>query len=149
MASTDTPDLSDGNVVQVRDEWLGRLRDLVSQVTIWTRDLGWSTREIDKSLKDSEIGTHKVPVLLLQKETVRVLLEPIARLAPGADGVVDLYLLPAYDDIASLYHCDGVWQLHYMKTNAPTVAAIRSADSEPLSKKSLENVLEDMKKNAE
>ncbi len=46
----------------------------------------------------------KRPALLMQEgPSAGLILEPIARSAPGADGVVDLYLLPAYDDIASLY----------------------------------------------
>ena len=33
---------------------------------------------------------YQAPALLLQKETARVLLEPVGRAAPGAEGVVDL-----------------------------------------------------------
>jgi hypothetical protein len=54
-------------------------------------------------MDDAEASTYHAPALLLQQETVRILLGPLARSAPGADGVVDLYLLLAYDDIASLY----------------------------------------------
>jgi hypothetical protein len=88
------------------------------------------------------------PALILQKETVRVMLEPIARFATGVDGVVDLYLMPAYDDIASLYFYDDGWQLHYMSPKSPTVNTMREAEHKPLSKESLQAVLEDMIKNA-
>jgi len=148
MASTNAPNVPDGHLTQLREEWNERLRKLVDQVNDWSRELDWSTREISKTLDDAELGPHQVPVLVLQRETARVLLEPIARLAPGAEGVVDLYLLPAYDDIASLYYCDGVWQLHYMGPNDPTVATIRSAKSTPLTKDSLQMVIEEMKNNA-
>ena len=40
-------------------------------------------------------------------------MEPVARSSPGIEGLVDLYLLPAYDDIASLYHYSGKWHVHY------------------------------------
>jgi hypothetical protein len=33
--------------------------------------------------------------------------DPIARFTPGSDNVVDLYLMRAYDDIASLYSVRG------------------------------------------
>ena len=36
-----------------------------------------------------------------------ILLEPVA---PGTEGVVDLYLMPGYDDIASLYHYSNRWK---------------------------------------
>ena len=124
------------------------LSGLVETVRSWAQDLGWSPRQIEKKMEDSQIGIYKAPALILQKETVRVLLEPIARSAPGASGIVDLYLMPAYDDIASLYFYDGGWQLHYMFPTSPTVATIHEAEHKPLSKETLERVLEAMIKNA-
>ena len=44
-------------------------------------------------------------------------------LAPGTEGVIDLYLMPAYDDIASIYYSGDRWNLHYLfpdtKNGAP------------------------------
>jgi len=100
------------------------------------------------SLDDSELGSYKAPALLMQEGSVRVLLEPIARSAPGANGVVDLYLMPAYDDIASLYLGSDGWRLHYMFPGTPSTATIRDADSKPLAKETLAEVLCEMKKNA-
>jgi hypothetical protein len=80
---------------KLRAEWLERLTGLVEAVRGWAQDLDWSTRQIEKKMEDSQLGNDKAPALLLQKETVRVLLEPIARFAPGVEGVVDLYLMPA------------------------------------------------------
>src|SRR5262249_50078611 len=83
---------------QLLKGWLKRLGDLVQQVESWARELDWATRRIDKTMEDSWLGSYKAPALIMQRETTRVLLEPIARTAPGAEGVVDLYLMPAYDD---------------------------------------------------
>lgn len=132
----------------VRGEWFGRLEALASDVRRWAEETGWSARSITKKMEDSQLGVYEAPALLLQKETVRVLLEPIARSAPGADGVVDLYLMPAYDDIASLYLVDGVWQLHYMFDGAPVVATIRQAESVPLDREALGQVLDAMSRHA-
>ncbi len=132
----------------LRDEWIRRLSALIEQIKDWVVDSGWSTRTIEKGMQDLEIGAYTAPALLMQQETYRVLLEPIARAAPGADGVVDLYLLPAYDDIASLYLYDGEWKLHYMFPGSPTVATIREAAAVPLSKEALQAVLDEMKTNA-
>lgn len=101
------------------------------------------------TLNDSRLGKYKAPALLLQEDAIRVLLEPIARFAPGANGVVDLYLMPAYDDIASLYLSDSGWKLHYMFPETPTVATIRDTASKTLTKDSLREVLEEMKRNAD
>lgn len=133
---------------QIQQEWEGRLSALISELDTWAQELGWSTRKIDKQLKDSLIGTHRVPALLMQEGTVRVFAEPIARSAPGADGVVDLYLMPAYDDIASLYFVNGDWQLHYMFPESQTVATIRDSEPKPLRKETLWEVLKAMKDNA-
>ena len=56
--------------------------------------------------------------------------------------------MPAYDDIASLYFVDGQWRLHYMYPGTPTVATIKQADSCPLSKDSIGQVLNEMSTHA-
>jgi hypothetical protein len=132
----------------LRDQWLKVLGDLTSDVKSWAEELDWSTRQIAKKMKDSRLGSYDAPALLMQKETIRVLLDPVARFTPGADGVVDLYLMPAYDDIASLYLVDGEWRLHYMFAGTPTVAALKQADSRPLTKETIGQVLNEMSINA-
>ena len=132
---------------ELRDKWLTRLTDLVKLVDGWAKELDWSTRVIQIPMEDSEVGAYKAPALLLQQEAVRMLLETIERTALGADGVVDLYLMPAYDDIASLYFVDGEWQLRYIFPDQPTVATIRDAESKPLSKETLSAALDSMRAN--
>jgi len=133
---------------QLRDEWLRRLSGLIQNARDWASELGWATKEIEISKSDSRWGKYKAPALLLQEDNIRILLEPIASSAPGADGVVDLYLMPAYDDIASLYFYDNNWHIHYMFPESPTVGDIRDADSKVLSLQTLRNVLEAMKEHA-
>jgi hypothetical protein len=132
----------------MRDEWLKVLADLTTKVQDWARELDWSTRQIMKKMKDSRLGAYDAPALLMQKETTRVLLDPVARFTPGADGVVDLYLMPAYDDIASLYLVNGEWRLHYMFARTPTVANLKKAGSHPLPKEMISQVLNEMSVNA-
>jgi hypothetical protein len=131
-----------------RKEWLDRLHGLVADVENWVVEQGWSTRRIEKPMHDSHLGSYSAPALLMQEGTVRVLLDPIAASAPGAEGVVDLYLMPAYDDIASLYFCDGRWRLHYAPAAGSTPVAQQDAPSPPLTKKRLRLVLEEMQKHA-
>jgi hypothetical protein len=134
--------------VNVRAAWLRLVSDLVAQVEQWGQELGWATRRIEKRLEDSQIGKHPVPALLLQEGTCRVLLEPVGRSAPGADGVVDLYRMPAYDDIASLYFYGNRWNLHALSLGGPVSATARQAAGVPLSKESLQRVLEELKQHA-
>lgn len=137
------------NRVTVLHAWLANLTSLISSVRDWSAEFGWSTKIVDKPMEDSEIGEYKAPALLLQAETTRVLLEPVAREAPGAHGVVDLYLMPAYDDIASLYYDGKKWHIHYVRPGGQVVANIREVEPRPLSKVSLRRVLEEMKSHAE
>lgn len=129
-----------------RAEWIDRVSALVAQVEDWARRLGWATRRIEKKLDDSYVGKHTVPALLMQEETIRVLLEPVARTAPGASGLVDLYLMPGYDDIASLYLREGSWRIHYLFPGDKPVGTLKDAEARPLDPDTLSIVLGEMKK---
>ena len=79
--------------------WQDRLKILVHGVKEWVERAGWRTRTIEKPINDRELGKHTVPVLLMEKDMVEVALNPVSPLVPGAEGAVDLYLVPAYDDM--------------------------------------------------
>jgi hypothetical protein len=140
--------LEEPSVIAIKEVWINRLDELIQTVKNWATDIGWSARRIEKSMNDSLVGRYVAPALILQEETTRILLEPIARSAPGAEGVVDLYLMPAYDDIASLYFSNGEWQLHYMWPGTPNVNTMRDAEPKPFSMEVFQEVLQEMKKNA-
>ncbi|HET6573757.1 MAG TPA: hypothetical protein VFG68_09165 [Fimbriiglobus sp.] len=74
--------------------------------------------------------------------------EPIARFVPGADGVVDLYLMPAYDDIASLYYQEGEWKLHYALPGDLAVAHPKEGEAHPLTKEVFGAAVGEMAKHA-
>lgn len=135
-----------------RDAWLVRLRNLLDDVASWGLNLDWSKKEIQVELRDAT-GTYSAPGLLLQKEAVKILLQPIASSAPGVDGVVDLYALPAYDDIASLYLANDAWEIHYVPADQPIETpsgtfSMPDAPSQPLSAESFAAVLESLKAHA-
>ena len=145
MATVET-NLQSEQIDAIKSAWLNRLSNLISLIETWAKASDWSTRKIDKRMHDSEIGEYIAPALILQKETARIMLEPITRRAPGADGVVDLYLMPAYDDIASLFFSDGGWQLYYMFSGTSTPKT--RWDTEPLSQELANRILEEMVTNA-
>jgi hypothetical protein len=101
-----------GEPETVKAEWLGRLSSLVDEVEAWARAAGWRTRRIAKTVNERRLGTYQVPVLLMEKDTVEAVLNPVARFVPGADGAVDFYVAPAYDDIASLYFEGDHWVVY-------------------------------------
>lgn len=143
-----TPESQAADPDELRDRWLAQLQGLVGDVERWAKNLDWSTRRIEKKLEDIQLEAYKAPALILQRETTRVLMEPIARSTPGGEGLVDLYLMPSYDDIASLYFYDGGWKLHYPFPGTPIIGDIRQAEARPLTEESLRDVLEEMIRNA-
>ncbi len=118
--------------MEERAVWIKRVNELVSLFDLWAKDLGWATRRIEKKLDDARVGKHRVPALIMQADTCRIILEPVGRSAPGTEGVVDLYLMPAYDDIASLYYYGDCWNLHYSFAGSQTVPSVREAEPQRL-----------------
>jgi hypothetical protein len=136
--------MTDEQKSECLEEWRNRLDDLVNAVAGWAKELGWATRRLEKTIKDSLLGTYKAPALRIQKDFGQVLLEPIARFTPGSQGVVDLYLMPAYDDVASIYYTNGEWRLHYLFDRAVSAATLRQTQSIPFNKESLNQVVTGM-----
>lgn len=137
-----TGELATTELESVKNEWLARLRDLVMDVQGWAEGDGWQARTTTKSLVDAELGRYEVPILLLQRGEVEVALSPIARKFPGADGAVDLYLMPAYDDVASLYAEGKHWFVHDVPFHDPQEPhSIRSAERSLLSSTAIKQVL--------
>lgn len=101
---------------QVRDEWVRAVEQLVADVESWCKSNDWPTRRIDKRMEESKIGEYVVPALLIQADLVKFMMEPIARFVPGAEGLIDLYLMPQYDDAASISRRNGAWQIRYTVT---------------------------------
>jgi hypothetical protein len=140
--------ISTNSLDQLRDEWLNRLSRLIHDVKEWAEELGWSTRRIEVTLSDSQIGDYKAPAILLQEESHKVLVEPVARSAPGAEGIVDFYLMPAYDDIASLYFHENEWHVQYMFPGTSDVSVAHDREAKLLSMETFQEVLEALKENA-
>jgi hypothetical protein len=81
----------------------------------------------------------------MEKDTVEVVLNPVARFVPGANGAVDLYVAPAYDDIASLYLEGDNWVLNYADRQDPlATGSVIEVKSRPYSEKTIRAILDGM-----
>lgn len=116
--------------------------DLVRQVTPWAEGAGWVTGSYPKRMRAPDRSIFEVPALYFQKGPTRLLLDPIAYDVPGADAVVDLYLMPTYDDMASLYCRDGQWSIHYVLPDQESAAAIDKVEPLPLAEGNFLRILE-------
>src|SRR5262245_42152624 len=119
-----------------RERFQERVEALVKQVRQWVEPHEWVTKEYPKKMRDSDRQVYSAPALFLQKGPTRLLLDPVAYDVPGAEGVVDLYLMPTYDDMASLYFEEGGWMIHYSLEAEPKPQAL------PLSEERIFQVLE-------
>jgi len=127
----------------VRAEWLERLNALAAQVKVWAEKSRWRTRIVSKPTRDSDLGRFEVPLLLLERDGVEIALNPVSRFVPGADGAVDLYVMPAYDEVAGLYIIDDEWTLYYVSHKVEAFG-IRQEEAMPLSESTLTDVLDEM-----
>lgn len=66
--------------------WQDRLKILVQQVKEWVERAGWRTRTIQKTIDDRKLGRHAVPVLLMERDTIEVALNPVSPFVPGTGG---------------------------------------------------------------
>lgn len=74
----------------------------------------WILRRYPKRFRDEALDeVFEVPALYMQKGPTSLLLDPIGYDAPGAEGSVDIYQMPAYDPMATLYFEGGQWMFYY------------------------------------
>ena len=128
----------------LRDRWRAALDDLAAKVAEWAERDDWVTKTYAKKMRDSDGVLFEVPSLVIQKGPTRLLLDPIAYDAPGSEGVVDLYLMPAYDDAASLYLVNGRWQIHYVSPDQPAGAGIAPCELIELSEETIKRLLDEI-----
>ena len=96
-----------------REKFRRRVEDLVTRFEAWVDGREWVTRRYPKRLRDESREVYEVPALYVQKGATILLLDPLGYDIPGAEGAADLYLMPAYDPMASVYFEAGRWVLDY------------------------------------
>jgi hypothetical protein len=118
MEPTTLPKKPIDNWQHVRDEWIAAVQQLIQEVESWAQKQGWAVRREPKKVEEFRIGTYEVPQLLIQLPAGRFLLDPVARFVTGADGLIDLYVLPSYDAVMISRNQDG-WFLHPSDQEGP------------------------------
>ena len=133
-----------------RDQFQNRVKALVEQVQEWVEPHEWVTKPYMKKMRDVDNQVYLIPALFLQKGPIRVLLDPLAYDVPGAEGIVDLYLMPTYDDLASLYFEDAAWRIHYAFPPDPKEThSVVETKALPLSEETVNQVLDSIAAHAE
>ena len=134
--------------LQERANWISLVGKLIDEVSMWATELGWSIRRTDKTLNEERFGKHRVPVLIMQVDAVRLMLEPIGSSAPEDGGVAELYRMPAYDDIARIVSDGSNWWMN--PTDGMTSNPYEDVDPEEVafSKDTLKQLAAGMLQNA-
>jgi len=97
-----------------------RVESLVAYVEGCARLCEWASKRHMKKLRDDCDGeVYVVPALILQRGPIQLILDPLGYDIPGAEGAADLYIMPAYDAMASFYFEDGSWNMHYVFPTDP------------------------------
>lgn len=132
-----------------REQFQQRVEELVARFEDEVDGTEWVTRRYPKKLRDDARQVYEVPALYLQKGPTKLLLDPIGYDAPGAEGLADLYLMPAYDPTASVYFENGRWVIQYaFPTDSMKTHPDAEAQSFPLSTETINQVLDSIAEHA-
>lgn len=99
------------NWEEVRNDWIRAVETLVCSAATICKQHDWAARQSEKTLVDDRIGSHELPRLLFHDGEDQFLLDPIARFVPGADGLVDLGILPVYETVM-IVRAGEDWRIH-------------------------------------
>lgn len=140
--------MSETDRTAARDAWVRNVEGLVSDVTRWCKARNWPTRRLTRKLRDSQLGDHEAPALLIQVDFAQLLLEPITPRVAGAEGLVDLYAMPRYDDIASIIREASGWRIHAGR-DWPGTGDLTSSPGRPFGEAEFDSVARQMADDAQ
>ncbi len=84
-------------------QWQTAVKALAHEIEDWARERGWGVERSSGEVNEELFGVYEVPVLTIETDKGRLILEPIARMVVGADGRVDLYAYPTLFRVMLLY----------------------------------------------
>lgn len=127
---------------RLKEEWLDRLQALIEQVKHWAVDAGWEIHQDVKPVIEPALGKYQVPLLFLQRGGREFVLSPLPRPGLGPEGVVDVYLMPGYDDVVSLECSHERWTVKPLRPSGATAQPwVTTFDPLPLDRDSLLGIL--------
>lgn len=131
------------------DQFQHRIEDLILQFERGIDQTEWATRRYPKKFRDDARHIREIPALFLQKGPIKLLLDPIGYDIPGAEGVADIYLMPAYDPEASIYFENGQWLIHYdVPPNPLETHSVIETQQLPVTDESINQVLNSIAEHA-
>lgn len=118
MSSSTLPTTPVDNWEKVRDEWIAAVGDFMDETETWAKRQGWGVLREPKVIKEDDIGTYSVPRMLLHDLFGRVVLDPVARFVMGAEGRIDIHVIPSWESLIIVRMPEG-WDLIYDDAEGP------------------------------
>jgi hypothetical protein len=97
----------------VLPEWKETMDGLIGTTESWAKEFGWVTKQVQRRLSETLLGTYETPQLLIHAAPNLYVLDPIARFVPGAAGACDLSVQPSFYTISLYRDYDGGWHAHH------------------------------------
>lgn len=130
-------------------DFASEVEKVVRQFEAILTEMNQVSRRDEKRMRDETGGVYSIQSLTIFMGPMRLLLDPTGYGLPGCDGAIDLYLLPPYDPVATLYFEHGEWFIH-----SPYLAAKESIarptewGRSALTRESISHLLASLAKNA-
>ena len=131
------------------NDFASQVERVVRQFEAVLAEMKQLARRDEKRMRDETGGVYSVQSLTIFLGAMRLLLDPNGYNLPGCDGAIDLYLLPPYDPVATLYLEHGEWFIHSPNPmTQESIARPTEWGRSALTKESIANLLESIARNA-
>jgi hypothetical protein len=92
----------------LRAEWLAAANSLLADISAWAAEQEWQVETGEQTLQEKPLGEYETLCLTIHAPAGDLVVEPVARCVPGAEGRVDLYAWPSHHRVRLLRRA-GRW----------------------------------------
>ncbi len=103
------------------DDWLKAAGTILEQAIHWAEARRWPTKLYPRRFTELLIGTYELNRLVFGVEGSQMVLNPVGRFMPGADGMFDLAVMPTYDSIM-IARKKEAWYIHPLPDKSTRLA---------------------------
>jgi hypothetical protein len=90
----------------LRAEWLAAVSRLLAEISSWAAEQEWQVETGEQTLQEKALGEYATECLTIHAPAGDLVVEPVARCVPGAEGRVDLYAYPSHHRVRLLRQGD-------------------------------------------
>jgi len=130
-------------------DWQQILNDLFSKIRVWVSNRDCAVKLIDKTYEVNGSGRTTIPALLIQEEALKMIVDPIDWDPVKSESIVDLYIMPQYEDGARFFYGQNEWRLYWVDPEILYPRELQRTDgSTNLDSQNFNRLLDGLKQNA-